>query len=79
MIFAAISAHLDGQLGSFSSVFVYAFVPLALFLVAFRIWKFTIRPLLHPDEPKELPYWVPYFGHTFAYVRSGHDVIMRAK
>lgn len=79
MIFATISAHLHGQLGTFSSAFAYAFALITLFLVTFRIWKFTIRPLLHPDEPKELPYWIPYFGHTFAYVRSGHDVILRAK
>ncbi|KAF2470887.1 cytochrome P450 [Lindgomyces ingoldianus] len=59
--------------------FAYAFASVILFLVAFRLWKFTIRPLLHPDEPSELPYWIPYFGHAFAYVRSGHDVIMQAK
>lgn len=30
-----------------------------LVLVVWRFWKFTVRPLLHPHEPKELPYWIP--------------------
>jgi hypothetical protein len=28
-------------------------------LLSWRLWRFTIRPRLHPDEPKELPYWIP--------------------
>lgn len=24
-----------------------------------RLWRFIITPALHPDDPKELPYWVP--------------------
>lgn len=79
MIFAAIGAYIHAELGVFSSVFAYVFVPLTLFLSVFRTWKFTIRPYLHPDEPRELPYWLPYFGHTFAYVSNGYDVILRAK
>lgn len=79
MVFAALSAHLHAQLNSIPFQFAYVFVSITSFLIAFRIWKFTIRPLLHPDEPRELPYWIPYFGHTFAYVSSGHDVIMQAK
>ncbi|KAL4862857.1 hypothetical protein BDV12DRAFT_190125 [Aspergillus spectabilis] len=30
-----------------------------LCLMAWRLWRFTIGPSLHPDEPKEVPYWVP--------------------
>lgn len=24
-----------------------------------RLWKFTVNPFLRPNDPKELPYWVP--------------------
>ncbi|KAL3475751.1 putative cytochrome P450 [Aspergillus californicus] len=30
-----------------------------LFILTWRLWRFTIRPFLHPDEPKEVPYWIP--------------------
>jgi hypothetical protein len=78
MMFATIRDQLHAQFGAFSPIFEYALV-VASFLCLFRWWKFTIRPLLYPNEPKELPYWIPYVGHTFGYMRSGHDVVMRAK
>lgn len=28
-------------------------------LVLWRLWRFTITPALYPDDPKELPYWIP--------------------
>ena len=28
-------------------------------LLLWRLWKFTVIPLLKPDEPKILPYWIP--------------------
>lgn len=33
-------------------------VPLALLLL-WRLWMFTILPILRPNDPKELPYWIP--------------------
>ena len=24
-----------------------------------RFWKFSLTPYFYPDEPKELPYWIP--------------------
>ncbi|KAL5337981.1 putative cytochrome P450 [Aspergillus crustosus] len=30
-----------------------------LFYLTWRLWRFTIRPSLYPDEPKEVPYLVP--------------------
>jgi hypothetical protein len=77
-MFATIRDELRAQFGTFSPIFEYVLC-VVFFLFLFRLWKFTIRPLLHPNEPKELPYWIPYIGHTFAYMRSGHDVVMRAK
>lgn len=28
-------------------------------LGVWRTVKFTLLPLLYPDDPKELPYWIP--------------------
>jgi len=30
-----------------------------ILLLVWRIWRFTIYPLIYPNYPKELPYWVP--------------------
>lgn len=38
------------------------FVPLyvlGVLYLAWRLWAFTLHPLFHPTEPKELPYWLP--------------------
>ncbi|KAI0832160.1 hypothetical protein F5Y06DRAFT_281183 [Hypoxylon sp. FL0890] len=34
-------------------------VVIVLAWTAWRCWKFTVYPWLHPDEPKELPYFIP--------------------
>jgi hypothetical protein len=28
-------------------------------LVVWRLWRFTVLPAYFPDDPKELPYWIP--------------------
>ena len=37
----------------------YIFVGCLVPLMIWRIWTFTIKPFLRPEEPKEFPYWVP--------------------
>jgi hypothetical protein len=32
---------------------------LILALILWRLWRFTVSPFLHPERPKEFPYWVP--------------------
>lgn len=34
-------------------------IPVLLALLAWRVWNFTLRPLMKPDELHHLPYWVP--------------------
>ncbi|KAL4883814.1 cytochrome P450 [Aspergillus karnatakaensis] len=46
--------------------------------MAWRFWTFTIRPLLRPNEPLELPYWIPYYGHAGAFFTDSHKLIRRA-
>ena len=31
----------------------------AIALFGWRYWRFTIWPLLYPNEVQELPYWIP--------------------
>ncbi|KAL8977952.1 MAG: hypothetical protein Q9205_006351 [Flavoplaca limonia] len=43
------------------------------FLLSWRIWRFTITPWLYPNDPKELPYWVPshllpFFNNSSAFL-----------
>jgi len=28
-------------------------------LLCWRLWRFTIMPVMNPSAPKELPYWIP--------------------
>ena len=28
-------------------------------LLLWRLWRFTIAPSYRPNEPKQLPYWIP--------------------
>ncbi|KAJ4291703.1 hypothetical protein N0V90_009598 [Kalmusia sp. IMI 367209] len=33
---------------------------LLLALIIWRVWRFTVSPYLHPERPKEFPYWIPF-------------------
>lgn len=41
-------------------------------VVLFRIWAFGLKPLLHPDEPKELPYWIPCKNPLISRPQDSH-------
>ena len=32
--------------------------------LALWTWRFAISPALHPERPKEMPYWIPLLGTT---------------
>ncbi|CAG8959243.1 hypothetical protein HYFRA_00012601 [Hymenoscyphus fraxineus] len=52
---------------------------LILALVSWRYWRFTVAPYLHPERPKELPYWIPFLGHARAFFRDSNDLLSRAR
>jgi hypothetical protein len=31
----------------------------AIVTIVWRLWNFTIKPHLNPQDPVELPYWIP--------------------
>ncbi|KAF2794797.1 putative cytochrome p450 [Melanomma pulvis-pyrius CBS 109.77] len=44
-----------------------------------RCWRFTLYPMLHPDEPKELPYLIPNVGHGRAFFNDSNGLLTRAR
>ncbi|TVY78298.1 hypothetical protein LSUE1_G004232 [Lachnellula suecica] len=59
------------------SLFINAAVLLLFALISWRYWRFTLAPSLHPEFPKELPYWIP--GHARAFFRDSNDLLSRAR
>ncbi|KAF2758981.1 cytochrome P450 [Pseudovirgaria hyperparasitica] len=46
-------------------------IGLGLAWIVWRVYSFTVYPLLHPREPKEVPYTVPFLGHAIDFFRDG--------
>ncbi|KAI8634023.1 cytochrome P450 [Xylariaceae sp. FL1651] len=54
----------------------HALVLFALFsLLLWRFWRFTLQPLLYPQYPRELPYWIPW--HTIAFFTNSDQLLER--
>lgn len=56
--------------------------PLVLFgtlWITWRFWRFTIRPALHPEEPKELPYLVPFVGHALTFYKDFISLVAQGR
>ncbi|KAJ8124791.1 hypothetical protein O1611_g8848 [Lasiodiplodia mahajangana] len=53
-------------------------LPLAMLLL-WRSWRFTIIPLLYPNDPKELPYWIPFLGHLQPFFQNSNALLTRAR
>ncbi|KAF2014264.1 cytochrome P450 [Aaosphaeria arxii CBS 175.79] len=60
-------------------VLLSSIIAVGVLCLGFRLWAFTIKPAFRPYEPRELPYWIPVLGHAVQYVKSGQDVITRAR
>jgi hypothetical protein len=52
---------------------------LALAYISWGLIRFTVIPMLCPDEPKEYPYWLPFFGHLFAFFQDSDALLARAR
>ncbi|KAF4634720.1 hypothetical protein G7Y89_g3382 [Cudoniella acicularis] len=46
-------------------------------LLLWRLWRFTIAPMLWPNEPKPLPYWIPIIGHSWEFMHHSQALFMR--
>ena len=63
----ALVPEMVGRLRSLPMTFVGA---LAVGLLLWRVWTFTLLPLLRPDDPKEVPYWIPGRCELLRHVRA---------
>ncbi|KAI1262299.1 putative cytochrome P450 [Xylariaceae sp. FL1019] len=61
------------------SIATFSIVTTLVSWLIWRLWRFTIQPLLRPDEPEELPYSVPFIGHGVAFFRDSNLLLARAK
>ncbi|KAK2606343.1 hypothetical protein QQS21_003274 [Conoideocrella luteorostrata] len=50
---------------------VYCFVA----WLSWRVWRFTVRPLLKPELPRELPYLLPWIGSAISFFRDSGSTI----
>ena len=44
-------------------------------LLSWRLWRFSISPLLYPEEPQEVPYWIPFIGHALSFVKNQDKIL----
>ncbi|KAF2738282.1 cytochrome P450 [Polyplosphaeria fusca] len=42
-------------------------------------WRFSISPALHPNEPAELPYLIPFVGHLFSMFTGASRLFSQGK
>ena len=52
---------------------VYLVIAIAAYLL-WRAWKFSLKPVLYPKQPRDLPYWIPYLGHVRTFVTNGQKL-----
>ncbi|KAF2746362.1 hypothetical protein M011DRAFT_459495 [Sporormia fimetaria CBS 119925] len=54
-----------------------ALCAVAFSLVGWRTLRFTIWPYFHPNEPVDLPYWLPFFAHSFSFFGNSDRLLER--
>lgn len=60
--------------GSYAVFDIAAVLFLSLWI--WRIWRFTISPSLNPEQPRELPYWIPVIGENKRFLNCLHLSIL---
>ena len=48
-------------------------------LLGWRFWRFTLHLFLHPSEPKEPPYWIPFLGHAIGFIKNQDNLFNHAR
>ncbi|RAH69240.1 cytochrome P450 [Aspergillus aculeatinus CBS 121060] len=73
-----VSRH-TSPLGAVESPLVFTTIFAVILWSGWYLWRFYVAPTLYPNEPRLLPYWIPYLGHTFSFLRRAEDVYLRAE
>ncbi|KAK4199867.1 putative cytochrome P450 E-class, group IV [Triangularia verruculosa] len=45
--------------------------------IIWRVWRFTLSPLIRPNDPKELPYTIPFIGHAISLFSNSTVVLTK--
>ncbi|OAL45510.1 cytochrome P450 [Pyrenochaeta sp. DS3sAY3a] len=47
----------------------YTIIPLGftIGLTMWRLWSFMIKPWFRPQDPVDIPYWIPLLGHSLSF------------
>ncbi|KAK4180583.1 putative cytochrome P450 E-class, group IV [Triangularia setosa] len=45
--------------------------------ITWRVWKFILSPLTRPNDPKELPYTIPFIGHAVSLFSNSTAVLTK--
>ncbi|KAH8722684.1 cytochrome P450 [Phaeosphaeriaceae sp. PMI808] len=64
-VFGAISSH------AFTAGILATFATLLLW----RLYRFTVVPIFHPNDPKEYPYWVPVIAHLRSFFKNSSQLL----
>ncbi|KAF7876406.1 hypothetical protein EAF04_001498 [Stromatinia cepivora] len=46
-----------------------------LLLLIWRLYRFTISPIIYPRDPKEYPYWIPVIGHLRSFYHNSSRLL----
>ncbi|KAL9039557.1 MAG: hypothetical protein Q9180_002457 [Flavoplaca navasiana] len=42
-----------------------------------RLWRFHVAPAIWSNEPKPLPYWIPFIGHSWEFMHQSQKLFTR--
>ncbi|KAJ0107551.1 hypothetical protein J7T55_007741 [Diaporthe amygdali] len=54
-------------------------VTISALYLSWRLWRFSISPALHPNQPRPLPYLVPFFGHIVSMAQNAGAIFTRGR
>ncbi|KAF2122173.1 cytochrome P450 [Lophiotrema nucula] len=76
LIEATFSSFLSNPWRLVSDPYVF-FSVLGLVYTCWWQWTFTISPLLHPEKPPDIPYWIPFVGHSWTMFGDSASFVSR--
>ncbi|KJZ75448.1 hypothetical protein HIM_05144 [Hirsutella minnesotensis 3608] len=47
-------------------------------LVIWRLCRFHVARIIYPDDPLEIPYWIPIVGHLFSFFGDSNTLLTKA-
>jgi cytochrome P450 len=57
----------------------YGLACAAIALAIWRVWRFSVFPILYPQDAKELPYAIPILGHGLPFFNDSNALLNKAR